>query len=130
MNILEIHLLTNSITETAFFYEKMMGFKVVLKKNEAITFQIGSTKLRFLLTNIIKKPVYHFAFDIPENKLLEALEWIKNKTQIIEFEPNQYIVDFVNWNAKSFYFYDNNGNILECINRFDLGFTSEKYFSI
>lgn len=129
MNIQEIHILTNSITETEHFYSKVLGFKSIMKTDDQIAFQIGSTKLYFLLSVQVRNPVYHFAFDIPENKLEEALDLMQQKAKIIEYEPDHYIVDFVNWNAKSFYFYDNNGNILECITRFDLKITSENDFT-
>ena len=46
---------------------------------------------------------------------------------MIEFE-NKPIIDFPNWNAKSIYFVDSNGNILEFIARFDLENTSNKVF--
>lgn len=129
MNLLEIHLLTNSITETEDFYSKVLGFKWIMKTEDQIAFQIGTSKLYFLLSVKIRNPIYHFAFDIPVNKLEEALDLAQQKTKIIEYEPDHYIVDFVNWNAKSFYFYDNNGNILECIARFDLNITSENDFN-
>jgi hypothetical protein len=40
-----------------------------------------------------------------------------------------YVADFVNWHAKSFYFKDTAGNILEMIARFDLPNSSEEKFS-
>ncbi|RTY95358.1 VOC family protein [Flavobacterium sp. GT3R68] len=129
MNILEIHLLTNSIIETDHFYSKILGFKSTMKSDDQIAFQIGTTRVYFLLSVKIQNPIYHFAFDIPGNKLGEALDWVQEKAKIIEYEPDHYIVDFVNWNAKSFYFYDNNRNILECITRFDLKNTSENDFN-
>lgn len=39
------------------------------------------------------------------------------------------IADFVNWNAKSLYFFDTAGNILELIARFDLKNDSQKFFN-
>lgn len=128
MQISEVHLFTNSLSETEFFYGKKLVLKVVGRSDELLSFQIGSSKLSFHLSDKIQKPVYHFAFDIPENKLLEALEWIRKKAELIPFETRE-IIDFPNWHAKSFYFYDNNGNILECIVRYDLKNTSEKLFS-
>ena len=46
---------------------------------------------------------------------------------MIEFQGSP-VIDFPNWNAKSLYFYDNNGNVLECIARFDNESGSEKPF--
>ena len=40
-----------------------------------------------------------------------------------------HIADFVNWHAKSVYFYDPAGNIVELIARFDLNNPAEEVFS-
>ncbi|MFV8466233.1 VOC family protein [Flavobacterium sp. LB1P62] len=127
MNILELELLTANINETELFYNEVIGFKTVSKNNSSISFRAGSTKLTFWSSENLK-PVYHFAFDISNNKLLEAFALIEKKTEILEVIPPDKIADFYNWNAKSFYFYDNNGNILEFIARFSLDNASEKPF--
>lgn len=127
MNILELELLTDSITETESFYNDVIGLETISKSNSSVSFTAGSTKLTFRSSENLK-PVYHFAFDIPNNKLLEAFAWIEKKTGILEVVPPEKIADFYNWNAKSFYFYDNNANILEFIARFSLDNTSEKPF--
>ncbi|ESU28866.1 hypothetical protein FLJC2902T_14630 [Flavobacterium limnosediminis JC2902] len=130
MQISEVHLLTNSLSETEFFYKEKLSLKVIEQTDELLSFQTGTSKLCFHLSDAIQKPVYHFAFDIPENKLKAGLKWMRGKAELIPYEPNQYIVDFSNWNAKSFYFYDNNGNILECIVRYDLqNVVNEKFSS-
>lgn len=127
MNILELELLTDSITETESFYNDVIGLETISKTNSSVSFTAGSTKLTFRSSENLK-PVYHFAFDIPNNKLQEAFAWIEKKTGILEVVPPEKIADFYNWNAKSFYFYDNNANILEFIARFSLDNTSEKLF--
>lgn len=127
MNILELELLTDSITETESFYNDVIGLETISKTNSSVSFTAGSTKLTFRSSENLK-PVYHFAFDIPNNKLQEAFAWIEKKTGILEVVPPEKIADFYNWNAKSFYFYDNNANILEFIARFSLDNTSEKPF--
>jgi catechol-2,3-dioxygenase len=75
------------------------------------------------------KPVYHFAFNIPENKFEEALERTSKQVSLLPVEPDRFVADFEAWNAKAFYFYDNNGNILEYIVRFDLRNPINKPFS-
>jgi hypothetical protein len=127
MNILELELLTDTINETELFYNNVIGLQTVSKNNSSISFEAGSTKLTFRISKNIK-PVYHFAFDIPNNKLIEAFLLIENKTEILDVISPDKIANFYNWNAKSFYFYDNNGNILEFIARYDLDTASEKPF--
>jgi catechol 2,3-dioxygenase-like lactoylglutathione lyase family enzyme len=127
MNILELELLTDALDETELFYNNVIGLKTISKSNSSISFAAGTTQLTFRSSKNIK-PVYHFAFDIPNNKLMEAFAWIANKAEILTVVAPQKIADFYNWNAKSFYFYDNNGNILEFIARFSLDNASEKPF--
>jgi catechol-2,3-dioxygenase len=127
MNILEVELLTADINETERFYNTVIGLPTVSKNKSSISFATAVTKLTFKASEHLK-PVYHFAFDIPHNKLNEAFAWIEKNTEIMDVIPPEKIADFHNWNAKSFYFYDNNGNILEFIARYDLDNTSEKPF--
>lgn len=127
MKILELELLSDDILKTEVFYNEVLGLKTISKEDSSISFNAGSTKLTFR-PSINVKPVYHFAFDVPNNKLLEAFDWIEKKTEIMYVIPPEKIADFYNWNAKSFYFYDNNGNILEFIARNDLDNATQKAF--
>src|SRR5438874_12694704 len=73
---------------------------------------------------------YHFAINIPANKIREAKAWLSNKVQLLWMEDYKSdIADFVNWHAKSVYFFDPAGNIVELIARFDLDNTSDEIFS-
>nr|WP_315203481.1 VOC family protein [uncultured Flavobacterium sp.] len=127
MNILELELLSDDIPETESFYNRVLGLDTLSGDYNSVSFHAGATKLTFHSSQNVK-PVYHFAFDVPNNKLLEAFSWIESKTEIMYVIPPDKIADFYNWNAKSFYFYDNNGNILEFIARNDLDNASEKPF--
>ena len=74
------------------------------------------------------EPWYHVAFNIPENKIVSALEWQKKRTPVIQTPdrlldpafPDQ-IRHFRNWNAHALFFFDPAGNLLEYIARHDLG---------
>jgi catechol 2,3-dioxygenase-like lactoylglutathione lyase family enzyme len=127
MEILEIKLLTADIKATIGFYTKILGLQIVLRNEESVSFVEGVTRLTFRLSKK-EKPIYHFAFDIPANQLMEAFSWVGSRTDILEVIPPDKIADFYNWNAKSFYFYDNNGNILEFIARFNLDNELERPF--
>lgn len=109
-------MLSDDLAGTGQFYEKVLGLKAVWPDQNYITFKIGYTKLIFRKSDNAK-PVYHFAIDVPNNRFEQALTFVKAKVPIIPIEGKE-IADFVNWDAKSFYFYDNNGNILECITRY------------
>jgi hypothetical protein len=76
------------------------------------------------------EPFYHFAINIPANKIEEAKDWLSNKVKLLWMEDyKDDIADFVNWHAKSVYFYDPAGNIVELIARFDLDNNASETFS-
>ena len=127
MKLLELELLSDDIHKTEVFYNQVLGLATIAKDSSSVSFNAGATKLTFRSSNNVK-PVYHFAFDVPNNKLLEAFDWVEKKTQIMYVIPPDKIADFYNWNAKSFYFFDNNGNILEYIARNDLDNATQNPF--
>ena len=97
---------------------------------KSITISAGKSVLIFEETDADINPFYHFAFNIPSNKFEEAFEWMKQKVELLWLDDYKgYIADFVNWHAKSFYFMDPAGNILELISRFDLNDSVEENFS-
>ena len=128
MKILSLEILSNNLTKTEQFYRDVLGLKATEKGNDYISFAAGLTTLTFKFT-AHSNPIYHFAFNIPNNQLQEAFKWVENRIEIMDVTPGNKIADFVNWNAKSIYFYDSNGNILEFIARFDLDNKSDAPFS-
>lgn len=126
MKIIEIQLLTNRLSELKEFYEKL-GLQLISEASASFTFKTGASKITF---NQSAEPAYyHFAFNIPENKIYEAIEWLKTKDiDLIEYEDSP-IIDFVNWNAHSVYFYDAAGNIVELIARHNLNNPAEEKFN-
>jgi catechol 2,3-dioxygenase-like lactoylglutathione lyase family enzyme len=127
MIILELELLSDDILRTEVFYNQVLGLETIYKDSSTVSFNAGTTKLTFHSSKNVN-PVYHFAFDVPNNMLLEAFAWIEKKTAIMYVIPPDKIADFYNWNARSFYFYDTNGNILEFIARKDLDNASQNPF--
>ena len=117
MQIIELELLSDDLTETEKFYKKVLGLEPYMKEDKTrIFFTIGATKLIFRKSDNVK-PVYHFAIDVPTNRFFDAHDHIKSLTPILPADADD-IANFVNWDAKSFYFYDNNGNIVEFITRY------------
>lgn len=121
MIIRELTLLTDNLIETEQFYTERLGLSLTNKETNAVTFQAGETLLRFEKSGIPRHPRYHFAFNIPYNAVLDAFAFMSSTLDILPVSATVNIADFANWNAKAFYFYDNNGNIVEYIGRFDLG---------
>lgn len=127
MRLLELTILSDNLSETEKFYSETLGLEILQRNKLKMTFKAGCTKLTFQKSEN-EKPIYHLAFNIPNNQLNEALEWIDEKIGIIEPNDSKRYVDFDDWEARSIYFWDNNGNILEFIARFGLNNRSDKPF--
>ncbi|MGZ8552235.1 MAG: VOC family protein [Chitinophagaceae bacterium] len=127
MNILEIQLLSTDIPRTKKFYNEILGMEILYADDSSVKFSAGLSTLVFKKASK-NDPFYHFAFNIPANKFEEAHEWASEKVQLLPIASTSTVADFKNWNAKAFYFYDNNHNIVELIARFGLENNSDRPF--
>ena len=127
MNILELQLLSSDILQTKRFYHEILGLSIIQADDLSIRISAGRSALQFKNVND-QNPFYHFAFNIPANKFEEAHAWANKRVQLMPITLSTNIADFKNWNAKAFYFFDNNQNIVEFIARFDLDNNSDKAF--
>lgn len=127
MHIKELILKTNSLHRTRLFYHKTLELDIVNETDESVSFKAGKTTLTFEEVED-QKPFYHFAFNIVNNKFSDSFEWINNKLDILPVD-DMLIAGYDDWNAQSFYFLDNNHNIVEFITRFDLPYHSTEEFS-
>jgi len=128
MKLEHIQIQTSNIRQTTAFYQDILGLSIIENDSESISVKAGNSILKFI-ENPEFKSIYHFAFNIPENQLEKAIEWCKNKIDLIIIEDQNVITHFENWNAHAVYFYDNNGNLLEFIARHDLNNAQTEEFS-
>ena len=129
MEIQRLILQTSAIKKLAQFYRGIMELPAESSGKSEITIQIGSTELIFQQVNTTD-PFYHFAIDIPANKIEEAKTWLSGRVDLIWIKDYKSdIADFINWHARSVYFFDPAGNILELIARFDLNNKTDESFS-
>lgn len=121
--IRELELASADLKRTLEFYSGVLGLEVVEREPGKLAFQLGDTKLVFVDAEGVEsegvEPVYHMAFDIPCNKLQEALNWMAARVEVLLLPDGGRIMNFANWQAESFYFFDTTGNLLECIVRHD-----------
>lgn len=115
MKIKQLILYTWHLEEQTTFYKDVLGFPMLEKTDNHVSFQIGTSVLSFHYREI--STPYHFAFNIPSNQEKEALMWLKQRVEILKNDENQELVDFSFWNAKAMYFYDIDKNIVEFIAR-------------
>jgi hypothetical protein len=130
MLLTEITLQTKQLSALFNFYKEVLELPVIQSGNNSISVTAGKSRVIFEKTNTIENPFYHFAFNIPSNKFEEAFQWIQRRVELLWLDDyKSYIADFTNWHAKSFYFIDPAGNILEFIARFDLNDVANEPFS-
>lgn len=123
MKITELTLAAPHPDEMKKFYNGALGFKEIEagSDTDGFSFQAGHTRVNFIPGDRDAK--YHFAFNIKPDQLNDAVKWINSCGVELVFSPEDkgVIVDFLNWWAKSIYFFDPAGNIVELIARGGIG---------
>src|SRR5262245_11266679 len=110
------------------FYQGKLGFELIESRSDYLRLRAGLTELTFRSSGSeTGAPFYHFAFNIPENKIVEALHWQMERSAIIPVPDTlreaQYppeVVNYSHWNAHSVFFFDPAQNVVEYIARHDL----------
>ncbi len=125
MKIEELILETSSIEQQYEFYTQILNVKVIEKSATSFSIKAGTSILTFKYNNNAK--TYHFAFNIPANKIEEALCWLKERVVVMDVEGKP-IADFKAWNAVAIYFYDKANNIVEFIARKNLEHETKQRF--
>ncbi|WP_433943973.1 VOC family protein [Paenibacillus sp. SN-8-1] len=120
MRIREVKLLTGSIEAVRSFYHEVLEQAVLQESEDVISLKIGESILTFTRSDQSESPYYHFAFNIPERKCEQALNWLKQKGISVHSANGHEIEHSESWNSDSIYFYDSVGNIVEFIARHDL----------
>lgn len=128
MRIRELYLLSDDLKATEEFYTNLLQIPVLQRTTTRVSFMIGATMVCFEKSEN-ENPVYHLAFDIPGNQLETAYQWLKQRVKTLPVTTDSDIADFTSWGARSVYFFDNNGNILELICRYHFNEHSAAEFS-
>jgi catechol 2,3-dioxygenase-like lactoylglutathione lyase family enzyme len=128
--ILGLELLTAaSLDEMKAFYQRSLGLPVLEDRPDRLTVAAGATTIAFVPARPDGgRPFYHFAFNIPENKVRAARAWQLERSPLLPIparlrdpEYPDDVVDYSHWNAHSLFFFDPAGNVVEYIARHDLG---------
>jgi catechol-2,3-dioxygenase len=108
------------------FYRETLKLPVS-RDGRKINVTAGETAIEFSPTPGVEpgdadppKPYYHFAFNIPHNKLDAAIRWLEPRCPLVKLGNGEFVAHFPNWDAHAAYFLDPAGNILEFIARHTL----------
>lgn len=129
MKIKKLILQTSIPQILAEFYKHVLQLPVKGYQDEFVI-SLKNSEIVFKPSRQNQNPFYHFAINIPANTIDPAKAWLAKKVQLLWLaDYNSDIADFVNWHAKSIYFFDPAGNIVELIARFDLQNATTEAFS-
>jgi catechol 2,3-dioxygenase-like lactoylglutathione lyase family enzyme len=129
--IRELRLATHLLPEMTRFYRDAIGFAVVAESRDAVTLAAGASLLTFERAADGSRPFYHFAFNIPENKIEGARAWLgRRATLLLDWRSGDDVTFFPNWNAHAVYCHDPAGNLVELIARHTLANTAPGEFSL
>ena len=128
MHLLKLHLQTADLAATQHFYAEILGLPTHPSGTDRVTVVVGTSTLVFHPAPASEDPFYHVAFTVPANQIAAAQSWLQARLQLLPVSETDYIADFRNWEAKSVYFHDASGNILECIARAPLQNSSTQPF--
>lgn len=128
MKLQHVTLLTNQVHAMQDFYKETLELPIINATDMSFEAQIGASTITFQQSNSFVKPFYHFAIDIPANQFNEAKQYIVNKVPLLT-EDGQDEVYFEFSNARSLYFEDPSGNIIEWIARLEDNPKSTEPFS-
>ncbi len=126
--ILDLKLLTSApLDQMKEFYVHKLEMELISHTDRELTVMGGRTPITFVKTADAGDPWYHFAFNIPENKILAARDWQLSRSPLIPTPKDKIDVKypedvrhFRHWNAHSVFFWDPAGNLLEYIARHDM----------
>ena len=129
MKITNLYLETDNLAQSITFYQNTLGLSLLEQTENTVRFRAGETHLIFT-ENKNHKSFYHFAFTIETNHLEQAIAWAQaNQIELLPSPQDEIITHFDTWKAKSIYFWDLNGNLLEFIAREDIQTVPDQPFS-
>ena len=117
MRINEVEFYIPNYEETVSFYKNVLMFECLTETAETANFRVGNS-IFTLHKEETHTYYYHVAFNIPPNLFYSAKQWVQEKIQL-STEDGEDEAHFSASKAKSFYFEDPAGNIVEYIARYE-----------
>lgn len=109
------------------FYSNVLDLPVVSGAADQPSFQVGASGFAIATAQDTVADVHHFAFNISENKIDAARDWLAERVELLATPPEAgdpahapEVRWFKSWNAHALYFLDPAGNVVEFIARHDL----------
>lgn len=123
MLIRNLTLYTDDLNALHGFYKEMLPGCRLSFNTAILVIEFRQGELRFLLSE--QPTCYHFAINVPFPQIDELAEKVSTQSPILPGPDGKPVVEFPNWNARSVYFKDPGGNIVELIGRKDYIITGQ-----
>lgn len=117
MDLTAVHLPTSDAAVAATFYRDVLGLDVEV--DEAVTEVSVGASVLVLDERRGWETGHHFAFNVVSGTLESARVWLRDRVRLLDGEGGD-VHEFPSWNARSLYFTDAVGNVVEFIARFDI----------
>ena len=126
MKIEYLKIYTSRLKQQESFFREILELPVKWSSPHGFRVQAGYSVLE-ILEDVSATP-YHIAFHIPPDQVENALSWVELRMTVLK-DAGKKIVEFPSWKARSLYFRDSDGNVLEFISRENLFPVTEGAFS-
>ena len=100
MNITRLELLTTDLQAQRDFYANILELPVKVSP-AGLEVKAGETDILFTQAPPAFDGAYHFAFNIPENQIHAAKEWISSRAPLLRDESGTDEFDSISWNSDS-----------------------------
>jgi catechol-2,3-dioxygenase len=116
MKIISLEIETSQLETLKDFYTRVMALPMLSEDEQHVRIQAGFSTITFRQASDRPAGPYHFAFNIPHNKVREATDWLRERVAFL-YAPGAVtpVVHHARWEAYALYFYDTDFNILELI---------------
>src|SRR5438105_3417429 len=90
---------TPSPTAMRTFFRDTLGLSTREPDGDSLEVQAGATRLTFRKRPAGWEGIYHFAFNIPENRFDDARQWLKARVPLLRGSDGDVVYHFTAWNA-------------------------------
>ncbi len=128
MRISRLQLATSDLAALPAFYAGVLGLPVA-PAADATTVQVGGTRVDFVAV-AGDADAHHFAINIAPDTFMSAQRYMADRVELIPAPDGSEVHEFTSWDARSLYFLDPVGNVVELIARQDLPERGDPRFSV
>jgi catechol 2,3-dioxygenase-like lactoylglutathione lyase family enzyme len=94
------------------FWGETLGLPVD-EEADLVSVRLRRSTIAFAPAEAGEEPRYHFAINVPGGRADDALEWLRERVDVLPFEDGAVVMRFEWIGSDSLYFHDAGGNVVE-----------------